>query len=97
MVEDADAGLSEGFEAHVAATDGLLVDFFGHDGSDEADDRGSGGEDAGHVGAAPELPVQSLVGVVGPDLAGPPHSTQANSATDHYPLDESPRHGKFSL
>jgi hypothetical protein len=44
---------------------------FGEDDADEADDAGAVGEDADDVGAASDLAVDSLVGVVGPDL--PPH------------------------
>ena len=68
LVEWSDAGLSQGFEAHVAAADGPFVVLFGHDRSDESDHRSSGGEDAYAVAAAADLSVQSFLGVVAPDL-----------------------------
>ena len=68
FVEGADACLSQGFEAHAAGGDGPFVVLFGHYGSDEPDHRASGGEDADDVAATADLPVQSFLGVVGPDL-----------------------------
>jgi hypothetical protein len=41
----------------------------GEDGSDEADDRAAVGEDPDDIGAAPDLAVKALLGVVRPDLA----------------------------
>jgi hypothetical protein len=41
---------------------------FGEDGADEADDRGSVGEDADDVGAAADLLVEPLERVVAPEL-----------------------------
>ena len=41
----------------------------GEDRADEADDRVAVGEDPDDVGAAADLAVEPLVGVVGPDLA----------------------------
>ena len=79
--------VGEGFEAHVAAGDGPLVVLFGHDRSYEADDRGSGGEDPDHVGAAEYLPVEALLGVVGPDLPpvlfGEPAESQPGPPLSH--------------
>ena len=40
----------------------------GEDGSDEADDGGPVGKDADDVGSSANLAVESIVGVVGPDL-----------------------------
>jgi hypothetical protein len=37
---------------------------FGEEGSDEADDRGPGGEDADDVGAPPDLFVRPLLGLL---------------------------------
>jgi hypothetical protein len=42
---------------------------FGEHGADEADHRAAVGEDADDVGAAADLSVQPLVGVVRPDLS----------------------------
>ena len=55
-------------EAEVAASFGPFVGLFGEDGADETDDGVAVGEDADGVGAAADLPVESLVRVVGPDL-----------------------------
>ena len=67
-VDDAEAGLGEQLGAHVAAGDGPFVVLFGEHGADEADDGVAVGEDPDDVGAAAELLVQSLLGVVRPDL-----------------------------
>ena len=65
-------GSGEDVEAEIAAAFGPFVVLLGEDGSDEADDRGPVEEDPDDVGAAPDLAVESPVGVVGPDL--PPDS-----------------------
>jgi len=62
------AGAGEGVEAEVAALLGPLIVLLGEDGSDEADDAVAVREDADDIGAAANLPVQPLGGVVGPDL-----------------------------
>ena len=62
------AGVLEGLQAEVAALLGPLVVLFGQDRPDQSDDRVAVGEDAHDVGAAADLPVEALVGVVGPDL-----------------------------
>ncbi len=41
---------------------------FGEEGTNQADDGWPGGEDPDDVGAAPDLLVEPLLGVVGPDL-----------------------------
>src|SRR4051794_35319402 len=61
--------LGQEVESEVAAAFGPLVVLLGEDGADQADDRWAVGEDADHVGAAADLAVEPLVGVVGPDLA----------------------------
>ncbi len=48
---------------------GPLVGLLEQHGADQADHRVPVGEDADDVGAAPDLLVQPLLGVVGPDLA----------------------------
>ena len=63
-----DAGTGEDVEAEVAASFGPFVVLFGKDGANEADQRVAAGEDADHVGAAADLPVQPLLRVVAPDL-----------------------------
>lgn len=55
--------------AEVAAGFGPFVVLLGEDGSDESDDVVPVGEDADDVGAAPDLWVEPLVGVVRPDLS----------------------------
>jgi hypothetical protein len=59
--DDAHAGLGEAVGAHVAPGHGPLVALLGEDGSDEA-------EDAHDVGSPAELFVETLLGVVAPDL-----------------------------
>src|SRR3954467_15053946 len=61
-------GLGQYVEAEVAAAFGPFVVLLGGHGADEADDRAAVGEDPDDVGAAPDLSVEPLVGVVGPDL-----------------------------
>src|SRR5262249_60114135 len=58
----------EAFQADIAAGFGPFVVLFGQHGADEADDGVAGGEDPHDVGAAADLLVQPLLGVVGPDL-----------------------------
>jgi hypothetical protein len=62
-------GAGEDVESEVAAAFGPFVVLFGEDGADKADDRATVGEYADDVGAAADLSVEPLVGVVGPDLA----------------------------
>lgn len=62
------AGAGEDVEAEVAAAFDPLVVLLGEYGADEADDRAAVGEDPDHVGAAADLLVQLLLGVVRPDL-----------------------------
>jgi hypothetical protein len=62
-------GAGEDVESEVAAALGPLVVLFGEHGADEPDDGGAVGEEANHVGAAADLAVEPLVGIVGPDLA----------------------------
>ena len=62
---------AQDFESEVAASFGPFVGLLGQDGADEADDGVAVGEDADAVGAAADLAVEPLGGVVGPDL--PPH------------------------
>jgi len=57
-------GFGEEFEAEVAALFGPFVVLLGEDGADETDDAVAVGEDPDDVGAAPDLAVQALVGVV---------------------------------
>ena len=66
-----ESGSGEDARAGVASAFGPFVGLFGQDGSDEADDGLAVGEDAHGIGAAPDLAVEALVGVVGPDLG--PH------------------------
>ena len=53
-------GFGEGVEAEVAAGLGPFVVLFGEDSSDKADDGVAVGEDPDDVGAAADLPVESL-------------------------------------
>src|SRR5918994_7456920 len=62
------AALGEDVEADVAAGLGPFVVLLGEDRADEADQGVAVGEDADDVGAAADLPVEPLVGIVGPDL-----------------------------
>src|SRR6266508_1823826 len=57
------------FSSHVPVTDLPLVVLLSEDRSYEPNDRVAVGEDPDDVGAPSDLPVQSLLGVVGPDLA----------------------------
>lgn len=66
--DEGEAGLGEDVEAEVAATFGPFVGLLGEHRADEADDGVAVGEDADGVRAAADLPVEALVGVVGPDL-----------------------------
>jgi len=54
------AGLGGQFEAHVSTLFGPFVGLLGQDRTDEADDRGSVGEDPDDVGAAADLLVEPL-------------------------------------
>ena len=65
---EGDAGAGEDVEAEVAAAFGPFVVLLGQDGADEADQGVAAGEDPDDVGAAADLAVQPLLGVVGPDL-----------------------------
>src|SRR3712207_3383838 len=67
--EGSDAGAGEDVEAEVAAAFGPFVVLLGEDGADEADEGVAVGEDADDVGAAADLPVETLLRVVRPDLA----------------------------
>ena len=71
------AGSGEDVEAEVAAAFGPFVVLFGQDGADEADDGVAVGEDPDDVGAAADLAVEPLVGVVRPDL--PPESPSGSA------------------
>ena len=51
----------EYFQSHVAARFGPFVVLLGQHRTDQADDRVTAGEDAHHVGAAPDLLVQPLL------------------------------------
>jgi hypothetical protein len=51
--------------SEVAASFGRFVVLLGRDGTDEPDDRATAGEDADDVGAAADLSVEPLGGVVG--------------------------------
>ena len=66
-----ESAAAEDFETEVAAAFGPFVGLLGQDGADEANDGIPVREDPDHVGAASDLPVEPLGGVVGPDL--PPH------------------------
>src|SRR5690606_39731168 len=68
---DVDAAAGQDLEAEVAAAFGPFVGLLGQDGPDEADDGAPVGEDPDGVGAAADLAVEPLGGVVGPDLG--PH------------------------
>jgi hypothetical protein len=48
---------------------GPFIALLSQDGANQADQRGSAGEDADDVGTPADLFVQSLLGIVGPDLA----------------------------
>ncbi len=63
-----DLGSGEDVEPEVAAAFGPFVVPLGQDGADEAGDRVPVGADADHVGAAADLLVEPVVGVVRPDL-----------------------------
>ena len=63
-----EAGFGEDVEAEVAALFGPFVVLLGQDGTDQPDQRGPVGEDPDDIGAAPDLPVQPFLGIVGPDL-----------------------------
>ena len=70
VVGDTDGvGFGEGVESEVAALLGPFVVLLGQDGADEPDNGASVGEDADDVGAAADLAVEALVGVV-PSLPG---------------------------
>jgi len=61
-------GFGEGVETEIAAGLGPLVVLLGEDSAHEADDRVPVGEDPNNVRATADLPVESLVRVVRPDL-----------------------------
>ncbi len=67
--DEGQSGFSEQFHTHVAALFGPFVGLLGQDRADQADDRRAVGEDPDDVGAAADLLVQSLLGVIAPDLA----------------------------
>jgi len=62
-------GTGEDVEAEVAPSFCPFVVLFGQDGPDEADQRVAVGEDPDHVGAAADLAIEPLGGVVRPNLA----------------------------
>ena len=64
----AGAARSEELEAHVALPDRPLVGLLGQQRADEADHRPPVREDPHDIGAAPDLLVEPLLGVVRPDL-----------------------------
>ena len=68
-VDRGESGAGEDVEAEVAAAFGPVVVLLGQDGADESDRCVAVGEDPDDVGAAADLAVEALVGVVGPDLA----------------------------
>jgi hypothetical protein len=74
--DEGEAAFGEDVEAEVAAAFGPFVGLLGKDRADEADDRVAVGEDADAVGAAADLSVEALVGVVGPDLLPEPSGTR---------------------
>src|SRR6476659_1859658 len=63
------SALLEQLEAEVAPLLGPLVVLLGQDGADEPDNGLAIGKDADDIGAAADLAVEPLVGIVGPDLA----------------------------
>src|SRR3712207_9370644 len=62
--EGSDAAAGEDVEAEVAAAFGPFVVLLGQHGADQADQRVAVGEDADHVGAAADLPVEDRKSVV---------------------------------
>ncbi len=70
--DESEPGLGEDVEPKVAAAFGPFVGLLGEHGADEADDRVTIGENAEGVGAAADLAVEALVGVVRPDLLPEP-------------------------
>lgn len=69
----------QGVGTHVASGHGPLIVLFGEEGADEPDDGVSVGEDADDVGSSSDLFVESLEGVVGPDLAPVSHREEPES------------------
>jgi hypothetical protein len=63
------AVLVKGLEIMWRRPFGPFVGFFGQESTDEADEGSAAGEDADDVGAAAHFFVESLLGIVGPDLA----------------------------
>src|SRR5512132_2686139 len=57
-------GLGQRLDAHVAPGHGPLVVLFGKHRPDQADDRRPVREDAHHLGPAPQLAVQPLLGLL---------------------------------
>lgn len=70
--DDVEAGLGEDLESEVAAAFGSFIGLLGQDGTAESDDGITVGEDPDGVCAAADLSVESLVGVVRPDLLPEP-------------------------
>jgi hypothetical protein len=70
--DEGEPALGEDVEAVVAAAFGPFVGLFCEDGADETDERVFVLEVPDGVGASPDLPVEVLVGVVGPDLLPDP-------------------------
>lgn len=58
----------DGFQAHAPATDCLFIVLFGQDRTDQANAGRAVRENAHHIGAAANFPVESLLRVDGPDL-----------------------------
>jgi len=59
--DEGEAGLGEDVEAEVTAAFGPFVVLFGQDRADETDQGVTVGEDPDDVGAAADLPVQTLL------------------------------------
>jgi hypothetical protein len=59
---------AESFQAHVASLYCLFVVLLGQDGADQAYDRDLVGEDADHIGAALDLPIQPFEWIGAVDL-----------------------------
>src|SRR5690606_29535592 len=84
--DEVDAAAGQEVESEVAAAFGPFVGLLGQHGADEPHDRVTSGEDADGVGAAADLAVESLGGVVGPDL-GPDVLGEAGEGQDVGPGD----------
>ena len=70
----------EDFQSHVAAGFGPFVVLLGQHRADQADDRVAAGEDADHVGAAPDLLVQPLESLLTSIVRGARESLRITSA-----------------